>query len=387
LNAVIDAHAAGALIVGLMAAQFLVHAAGWAMTALMQRRAGGAEGHFALFWLALALAAALQVPALHGAAAAAEVALVAAALAVHRGLLLFYRAPTPDRVLAGVLALALAAQALALADVLPASAADALASALVAATAAAGSAAFWRHGRERTRSLALAAAAAMGTAALGMAARALALGWAPSPPPLGGTPLSAAFAIGLFFLAGLFNLAQIRLVLGRVLQQLMAQSQRDALTGVANRRGFMLALDKAHRRALRERRAYALLMVDIDHFKRINDSQGHAAGDAALRAVALQLGQGVRGGDLVGRLGGEEFGVLLPGSDLAGAEGLAERLRETVAAGTAVTVSIGVALADGVAQPAADSGAAEDAESVLARADAALYRAKREGRNRVVVSP
>lgn len=383
MTAGVDSPAAGALIVGLMAAQFLVHAAGWAMTALMQRRAGGPEGHFALFWLVLALAAALQVPASTPAGAGAEAALVAAALAVHRGLLLFYRATPPDRVLAAVLAAALGVQALALAGAVRATAADALCSALVAAVALAGAAAFWRHGRVRTRTLALAAAAAMGTVALGMAARAfgLALSADAVRPALGGSALSAAFAIGLFFLAGLFNLAQIRLVLGRVLQQLMAQSHRDALTGVANRRGFMLALDKAHRRAHRERRAYALLMVDIDHFKRINDSQGHAAGDAALRDVALQLGQGVRAGDLVGRLGGEEFGVLLPGSDLAGAEGLAERLREIVAAGTPVTVSIGVALAlpDGEA-------AAETAEAVMARADAALYRAKGEGRNRVVVS-
>jgi diguanylate cyclase (GGDEF)-like protein len=370
---------AGSLLVGLMAAQFAVHAAGWAMTALMQRRADGPEGHFSAFWLALALALALQLTAGAAAAALAEGLLVVAALAVHRGLLRFYRLEPPDALYAAALAFAVLALGAALAGALPLPWGHAVASTLVALTALAGALTFWVNGRTRTRTLSIAAAAALGSVALGMAARAaaLVLQSAPVLPDLAaGSPLNAAFAIGLFFLAGLFNLAQIRLVLGRVLQHLMAQTQRDALTGVANRRGFMMALDAVHRRAARDGARYGLLMVDIDHFKRINDTRGHAAGDEALRALALQLQHTLRAGDTVGRLGGEEFCLLLPGCDLAGAQGLAERVCDAVAAADAITVSIGVALAD---------AAVESAEQALARADAALYRAKHEGRNRVIV--
>jgi diguanylate cyclase (GGDEF)-like protein len=374
------AQPAGSWLVGLMAAQFGVHAAGWAMTALMQRRADGPEGHFAAFWLALAAALALHLAAASAAAALAEGLLLLAALAVHRGLMRFYRQEAPDRLYAAALALTVLALGATLAGVLPATRGHAVASLLVALTAVAGARTFWVNGRTRTRTLSIAAAAAMGTVAVGMGARAvtLALGPAHALPDLAGaTPLNAAFAIGLFFLAGLFNLAQIRLVLGRVLQHLMAQTQRDALTGVANRRGFMMALDATHRRAVRDGTRYGLLMIDIDHFKRINDSRGHAAGDEALRGLALQLQHTLRAGDTVGRLGGEEFCLLLPGCDLGGAQGLAERVCQAVAGANAITVSIGVALAD---------ASLENAEQALARADAALYRAKHEGRNRVIVS-
>ncbi len=372
---------AGALLVGLMAAQFVVHAAGWAMTALMQRRADGPEGHFSLFWLALAAALALQLaPEASLAGALAEGLLLLAALAVHRGLLRFYRQATPDRVYAAALALATLALGAAIGGFVPVPAGHAVASLLVALTSLAGAVTCWVNGRTRTRTLSIAAAAAMVAVALGMGARAAVLLTQPAhamPDLAGASLLNAAFAIALFFLAGLFNLAQIRLVLGRVLQHLMAQTQRDALTGVANRRGFMLALDAAHRRAVRDGARYGLLMIDIDHFKRINDSHGHAAGDEALRGLALQLQHTLRAGDTVGRLGGEEFCLLLPGCDLDGARHLAERLCRAVAEANAITVSIGVALAD---------AAAENGEQALARADAALYRAKNEGRNRVVIS-
>ncbi len=372
---------AGALLVGLMAAQFLVHAAGWAMTALMQRRADGPEGHFSLFWLALAAALALQLaPESSPAGALAEGLLLLAALAVHRGLLRFYRQEAPDRVYAAALALAVLALGAAAAGLVPVPAGRAVASLLVALTALAGAATCWVNGRARTRTLSIAAGAAMVAVAIGMGARALLLATQPAhalPDLAGASLLNAAFSIALFFLAGLFNLAQIRLVLGRVLQHLMAQTQRDALTGVANRRGFMMALDAAHRRAVRDGTRYGLLMIDIDHFKRINDSRGHAAGDEALRGLAIQLQHTLRTGDTVGRLGGEEFCLLLPGCDIAGAHGLAERVCRKVAGANSITVSIGVALAD---------AAAENAEQALARADAALYRAKNEGRNRVIVS-
>lgn len=157
----------------------------------------------------------------------------------------------------------------------------------------------------------------------------------------------------------------------------------DALTGVANRRQFMRQLESELARIQRHRQPAGLLMLDLDHFKRVNDSYGHAAGDAVLVAFAEILRGALRRMDWVGRLGGEEFAVLLPDSSLDDAAKLAERLRQNtmthqVMTGgqiISVTVSIGVALLR-----------ASDAHSdaALARADAALYRAKTTGRNRVV---
>jgi diguanylate cyclase (GGDEF)-like protein len=128
-----------------------------------------------------------------------------------------------------------------------------------------------------------------------------------------------------------------------------------------------------------------LLLVDIDHFKRINDTLGHAAGDAALVTLSQMLAGSARQVDIVGRLGGEEFGVLLPRTDPMAALRTAERLRKTLAAAElrwrgeplTLTVSVGVAIAT---DP--DEAPAE----VLERADRALYQAKREGRNRSVVA-
>jgi diguanylate cyclase (GGDEF)-like protein len=120
-------------------------------------------------------------------------------------------------------------------------------------------------------------------------------------------------------------------------------------------------------------------MLDADHFKAINDRYGHAGGDRVLAALAHGIGARLRPGDVLGRVGGEEFLVLLPHTDLATATALAEALRAHVASqphglAQAVTVSIGVAVRD-----AADG----DADALIRRADRALYEAKRTGRNRV----
>jgi diguanylate cyclase (GGDEF)-like protein len=127
-------------------------------------------------------------------------------------------------------------------------------------------------------------------------------------------------------------------------------------------------------------------MVDIDHFKAVNDTHGHQAGDVVLLSVAQVLAQGLRGADVIGRIGGEEFAILLPDTDIDGAHELAERLRaevaETViplASGTDVPVTVSIG-----ASSLREGDSAVDA--VLARADEALYRAKRDGRNRVRTS-
>jgi diguanylate cyclase (GGDEF)-like protein len=162
-------------------------------------------------------------------------------------------------------------------------------------------------------------------------------------------------------------------------------SLHDALTGLYNTRYFRQRLEDERAFAARHARPLALLIGDIDWFKKVNDTWGHAGGDRVLAAVAGALMQARRRGDTVARIGGEEFGVILPETGLAEALRAAERLRAAVAAlrfdpgagrePHGVTLSIGVATA----------GAADDitASALYERADAAMYAAKRAGRNRV----
>jgi diguanylate cyclase (GGDEF)-like protein/PAS domain S-box-containing protein len=158
----------------------------------------------------------------------------------------------------------------------------------------------------------------------------------------------------------------------------------DQLTGVCNRARFFELGEAELARWKRFRQPLSALMIDIDHFKRINDTDGHAAGDEVLRQVALSLQTALRSIDAVGRLGGEEFAILLPSIDVDGAEMVADRLRRTVAALAPVFDgrSIPVTVSIGCAELSAEM---RDLDSLLRAADAALYAAKAGGRNRVVV--
>ena len=154
----------------------------------------------------------------------------------------------------------------------------------------------------------------------------------------------------------------------------------DGLTGCANHRAFQEHLQRQISTAHRERREVSLLLLDLDHFKLINDTYGHPTGDEVLCAVASRVRDAVRAGDIVGRIGGEEFAVLLPHTPLDVARQVAERVRASVGAiaePAALTVSIGVASVPRMAA---------DAEELLLAADQGLYRAKRSGRDRVVVA-
>ena len=164
----------------------------------------------------------------------------------------------------------------------------------------------------------------------------------------------------------------------------LALAVTDALTGLYNRRYFERHLSIMLNKARDQDRDMALMLIDMDFFKAVNDSHGHDIGDAVLREFALRLRRNIRGVDLACRFGGEEFVVLMPDTDYRQAEGVAERVRMSVAergfdigAGRAltVTVSVGVAL---------NEGQSDTPDVLLKRADVALYRAKREGRNRVV---
>ena len=204
--------------------------------------------------------------------------------------------------------------------------------------------------------------------------------------------LRAMAAGGLIYLAAAYRATRtLAFFLGRSLQlshELSIAHEReqslariDELTGLANRRAFYEAGDRALEWARRYDHALALVMIDIDHFKRINDSLGHAAGDAALRGLAEALRGGVRASDVAGRLGGEEFAVLLPETALDDATGYAERLRASVAQSVVVyrREEIRFTCSFGVAQMTPS----DELDALLGRADEALYRAKAEGRDRV----
>ena len=158
---------------------------------------------------------------------------------------------------------------------------------------------------------------------------------------------------------------------------------QDALTGVANRRALMLALERELALAARQRTPLALLMLDIDHFKKVNDQYGHLAGDHVLRHVVGVLAQSQRAQDLLGRYGGEEFMLLLPGTDVAGAQQLAQQLRQAVQAAPADWVGQQIAVTVSVGIAAVRAGQSRNWETLLQAADQALYRAKDNGRNRV----
>ena len=165
-------------------------------------------------------------------------------------------------------------------------------------------------------------------------------------------------------------------------EQLRVQATHDSLTGLFNRPAILEHLEREIVRSNREKKAMAVIMADLDHFKDINDTYGHQTGDAVLQETARRMLSSCRAYDFVGRYGGEEFLVVVPTSDLQAAVELAERLRQNVSA-QPVDVrgrTIPVTLSLGVATVAPGS---EQSVQMLHQADEALYAAKRAGRNRV----
>ncbi|WP_419896620.1 diguanylate cyclase domain-containing protein [Roseomonas sp. USHLN139] len=177
-------------------------------------------------------------------------------------------------------------------------------------------------------------------------------------------------------------------------EELSTRATTDGLTGLANRRHLDEALARAWQQAVERGAPLAVLLLDIDHFKLFNDQYGHQAGDAALRAVAAAIRRCIRDkDDVAARYGGEEFAVILPGAEAAGAARVAERVRQAIA-GLAiphvrhplghVTTSIGIAA--WCPSAPADMAVSTGPEQLLAAADAALYEAKRQGRNRTIAA-
>ncbi|MGQ0509206.1 MAG: GGDEF domain-containing protein [Betaproteobacteria bacterium] len=173
-------------------------------------------------------------------------------------------------------------------------------------------------------------------------------------------------------------------VLRAELARAKGEAQTDPLTGIRNRRGLESAVSAAQAAGTRGLAGCCLIMLDIDHFKKCNDTYGHLFGDKVIRSVARTMAAHIKGQDTAARIGGEEFAILLPDTPLEGALTLAERLRAAIQNGRIrrggstesvgnVTVSLGVA----------SHGEGEAFEALLRRADQALYRSKRDGRNRV----
>jgi diguanylate cyclase (GGDEF)-like protein len=206
---------------------------------------------------------------------------------------------------------------------------------------------------------------------------------APAAGAFGSSPFWLALQFSLAVSGVALALAVLAVTVGDTIETLRHERSTDHLTGLLNRLGFEEAADGL----LRDARAWPVCLVaaDIDLFKSINDTFGHPAGDAVLKAFGKLLKQTARKVDLCGRLGGEEFAVLLPNCDIAGSYAFADRLRSAVwqarfeglPQSRYVTASFGLAIA----------GRSESLSSLVARADKALYQAKRSGRNRVEINP
>ncbi len=185
-------------------------------------------------------------------------------------------------------------------------------------------------------------------------------------------PFGMLAALGGFLWAALANRER----------RLVEQAITDPLTGAFNRRHMDFCLAHAVARRERTGEPASVLLLDIDFFKRINDTWGHAAGDAALQGLVAIVASRGRRLDTLFRFGGEEFVLLLPGTRYDGAAGVAEELRGAVARASLLPGSATLSISIGVSE----LGPGQSPAAWLADADAALYRAKREGRNRVSTS-
>jgi diguanylate cyclase (GGDEF)-like protein/PAS domain S-box-containing protein len=182
------------------------------------------------------------------------------------------------------------------------------------------------------------------------------------------------------------NLASIAIEHRQAQEELKHRAHTDSLTGLANRGRFMELAELEMARSTRYGHPYAVLLLDIDHFKAINDMHGHKSGDAVLQALADVMRETLRGVDIIGRIGGEEFAVLLPETDISSASEVAERLRKAIAEAeipAANQMPLHITVSIGVAPPL---NQARQIDHVLRQADNALYQAKNSGRNRVCVA-
>jgi diguanylate cyclase (GGDEF)-like protein len=197
--------------------------------------------------------------------------------------------------------------------------------------------------------------------------------------------LNVGSAFAYIVIALTFHATLMALVAGRFTAQLRHRSRHDGLTGLLDRRAIEEGLQAQIQRSRRTGETFSVLMLDLDHFKAINDRFGHAAGDRALKHVAAILGEVFREVDALARVGGEEFLAMMPGAMLDAAGPVAERVRERLAASpvlldaTPVHLSVSIGMAQWIAPD-------EESSRLVGRADSALYAAKAQGRDRVVAA-
>ena len=373
----------------LVAAQFLLYAVGWLLcgTLLREQRAAVIHwaGFMALFGVGFVLAAQRTVPPTWWAYGGGSIAFVTGYVMLRRGMQLFLGTVRRDGenllilggVTSGFVALGAGPEDAAARALLGQGASALVLLRLVIDALPALQAEYGRRVAWLLATPALLRAASFLIGAL----RQL---WAPDLPPAMQPAMMNGGGIALSFIAAaaLFNFGFMTLVTLRLVRRLQDQSQRDPLTGLLNRRALDAELQREWLRSRRTGATFALLAVDIDHFKSVNDAYGHAGGDAVLVALAQQLRASARQTDVVARTGGEEFVLLMTGVTARGALEAAQRLRLAVAAASVEYAGnrIGVTISVGLALP--EPGDA-DAEAPMLRADRLLYAAKAAGRNRV----
>ena len=373
----------------LVAFQFGLYAIGWMICALLQKEDEAAVVHWGLFLLLLS--AALLLAGLRGEPrtwwafnGANLLALLAFAI-MRRGVEKFFRAPSADA--EQLVMLAVAGGAIAVLDTGPAG------SAWRVLLSYAGLA--WVTARlmvtvrmpvraefGRATWLALMVPGFVVVLLLLMLTlrQAVAFG---APQEMHG-PAAAGMGLMPLYLFGsaLFNFGFMVLLTQRLLLRLRRASRRDTLTGLENRGAVDATMQHLWAQSSRGAEGFAVLLIDVDHFKRVNDAHGHAVGDQVLEHVAAVIAAQARQADSVGRYGGDEFIIVAPQSTLAGAAQAGERLRLAMEAEHihARASNLRVTLSIGVAASTSEDVAVSD---VLARADRALYKAKAKGRNRV----
>ena len=216
-------------------------------------------------------------------------------------------------------------------------------------------------------------------------ARIVHAGWAGAVYDAAAMRFSMFSSLGMHWLSFSFILCALYICYERALEHTQHQASHDGLTNLLNQRGFRELAEAAYRRSWRERKPLALLLLDVDHFKSINDRYGHQSGDLVLRQLADCLRRQARADDIVGRYGGEEFVMLLPRTGLHAAHEAAQRIMRAIAelspqpsaAAAPLRISASIGIASTSQQPY------DSLSSLFLAADSRLYQAKRNGRNRI----
>jgi diguanylate cyclase (GGDEF)-like protein len=198
------------------------------------------------------------------------------------------------------------------------------------------------------------------------------------------SPLNMLFLSLGTLVIPVFTMGAVMMVHNRMMEQAMAAANRDFLTGAWSRRAFFECAERELVRVQRNGRALSLLLFDVDHFKRINDTHGHAVGDRVLIEIVQRAEKEIRGMDCIARVGGEEFAALLPEVDAPSALVVAERLRAALSAHAADNPSASFSVTYSVSIGVATLAPSETIAELMRRADIALYEAKASGRNTVV---